>query len=121
MRDARCAAALACLEIYEREELFTRAGGEIGRYFEAALHGLADLPRVRDIRNYGLIGAIEFEPDAGAPGTIGATLLRDCWSRGLMIRGLGDTIAVSPPLIIEPAHLDQFVAHLRAAAEASLR
>jgi len=38
-----------------------------------------------------------------------------------MIRGLGDTIAVSPPLIIEPAHLDQFVAHLRTAAEASLR
>lgn len=116
-----CAAALACLEIYEREELFTRAGGEIGRCFEDALHGLGDLPRVRDIRNYGLIGAIEFEPDAEAPGTIGATLLRECWSRGVMIRGLGDTIAVSPPLIIEPAHLDQFGTHLRAAAEASLR
>lgn len=115
-----CAAALACLEIYEREGLFARAGGEIGRYFEEALHSLTDLPRVRDIRNYGLIGAVEFEPDAAAPGSFGATLLRECWTRGVMIRGLGDTIAVSPPLIVEPEHLDQFVAALRDAVAASV-
>lgn len=57
-----CAAALACLDIYEEEGLFTRANEGIGQYFEQVLHNLKELPGIIDIRNYGLLGAIEFAP-----------------------------------------------------------
>jgi len=59
-----CAAALGALETYREEELLTRAT-ELAPYWEDALHSLRDLPHVIDIRNYGLIGAIELEPIAG--------------------------------------------------------
>ncbi len=60
------AAGLATLDIYQREGLLTR-GAELGGYFADALHGLKGLPHVIDIRNIGLVGAVELEPIAGAP------------------------------------------------------
>ena len=61
-----CAAGLATLDIYKEEGLLTR-GAELAPYWEDALHSLKGLPHVIDIRNIGLIGAIELEPIAGAP------------------------------------------------------
>lgn len=111
-----CAAALACLEIYEREGLFSRAAGPIGRSFEDVLHGFEDLPEVVDVRNFGLVGAIEFAAgdEKGARGT---ALLKAGWEEGMMIRSLGDAIAVSPPLIVEEADLEEFDAAFRRAVE----
>jgi beta-alanine--pyruvate transaminase len=112
-----CAASMACLDIYEKEGLYDRASGPIGDALQDALHSLADLPRVIDVRGIGLVGAIEFEPFGDRPGALGSALLKACWQENIMIRILGDaTIAVSPPLIIEEDHIDRFAAAFRKAA-----
>ncbi len=102
-----CAAALACLDIYEREGLFTRANNGIGSYLEQVMHKLKELPGVIDIRNYGLLGAVQFESRGdGAP--IGSQVFAKAWESGLMVRGAGDSIIISPPLIVEKSHIDEF-------------
>jgi beta-alanine--pyruvate transaminase len=95
-----CAAALATLDVYAKEGLLTRAAS-LAAEWENAVHSLRGLPHVIDVRNYGLIGAVELEPRAGKPGTRGFEVFLKCFERGLMVRQTGDTIAMSPPLIIE--------------------
>jgi beta-alanine--pyruvate transaminase len=106
------AAGLATLETYEEEGLLTRAS-DIGQYWEDALHSLKDAKHVIDIRNIGLIGAIELEPIAGEPTKRAFSCFLDAYERGLLIRTTGDTIALSPPLIIEKSHIDQLVDTIR--------
>ncbi|MGH6760691.1 MAG: aspartate aminotransferase family protein [Phyllobacterium sp.] len=101
-----CAAALATLDTYEEEGLLTRAS-EIGKYWEDALHSLKGLPNVIDLRNLGLIGAIELQPIEGAPTKRAFSAFLKAYEKGLMIRTTGDIIALSPPLIIEKSHIDQ--------------
>jgi beta-alanine--pyruvate transaminase len=101
-----CAAGLATLEIYEREQLLTRAAG-LAAHFEARLHGLRDLPHVIDIRNFGLMGAVELAPRAGAPGARGYDVLLGGLKHGVLTRATGDIIALSPPLIISDAEIDR--------------
>lgn len=107
-----CAAAMGTLDTYEDEQLLTR-GAKIGQVFEDAVHSLKGLPHVIDVRNIGLVGGIELEPIAGQPGKRAFDVFLECWERGVLIRTTGDTIALSPPLIIEPAHIDQIVGTLR--------
>lgn len=107
-----CAAAMGTLDTYEDEQLLTR-GAKIGQAFEDAVHSLKGLPHVIDVRNIGLVGGIELEPIAGQPGKRAFDVFLECWERGVLIRTTGDTIALSPPLIIEPAHIDQIVGTLR--------
>lgn len=103
-----CAAGLATLDIYEKEGLLTRASGEIGQYFEDGLHSLKGIGSIVDIRNYGLIGAVQFaEASHGKP--IGFDILKRCYDKGVMVRSMGNTIALSPPLIIEKEHIDVIV------------
>jgi beta-alanine--pyruvate transaminase len=109
-----CAAGIATLDTYAEEGLLTRAATMAGPFAEA-LHSLRDEPHVIDIRNFGLVGGIELEPAAGAPTKRAFDVFLDCWQSGLMIRTTGDTIALSPPLIIEPSHIDQIVSTLRTA------
>jgi len=111
---AACAAALATLDIYAREGLLTRAAALASRW-ESAVHSLKGLPHIIDIRNYGLIGAVELEPRAGKPGTRAFEVFLKCFERGVMVRQTGDTIAMSPPLIIEPAQMGKIVEVLAAA------
>jgi len=100
------AAGIATLEIYAEEGLLTRAA-ELAPYWEDALHALKGLPHVIDIRNQGLIGAIELEPIKGAPTKRAFTAFIDAYEKGLMIRTTGDIIALSPPLIIDKAQIDE--------------
>jgi beta-alanine--pyruvate transaminase len=111
---AACAAALATLDIYAREGLLTRAAA-LASQWESAVHSLKGLPHIIDIRNYGLIGAVELEPRAGKPGTRAFEVFLKCFERGVMVRQTGDTIAMSPPLIIEPAQMGKIVEVLAAA------
>jgi beta-alanine--pyruvate transaminase len=107
-----CAAALATLDIYEREGLLTRAA-ELSPQWEDAVHSLRGIPHVIDVRNFGLIGAVELEPRAGAPGARAYEVFVKCFERGVMVRQTGDVIAMSPPLIISPrqiAHLVEILA-----------
>ena len=103
---AACAAALATLDIYAKEDLLTRAAS-IAPLWENAVHAQKSLPHVIDVRNFGLIGAVELEPRPGKPGTRAFEVFLECFERGVMVRQTGDTIALSPPLIIEPAHITQ--------------
>jgi len=110
---AACAAALAALDIYEKEGLLTRAA-TLSSAWEDAVHSLRGLPHVTDVRNFGLIGAVEMEPRAGKPGGRGYDIFVKCFERGVMVRQTGDVIAMSPPLIIEPAHMTRLVETLGA-------
>ncbi|MBK6863427.1 MAG: aspartate aminotransferase family protein [Ideonella sp.] len=103
-----CAAALGTLDTYAEEGLLTRAAA-MATYFEDALHALEGLPHVIDVRNIGLVGGIELAPIAGSPGKRAFDVFLECWERGVLIRTTGDTIAMSPPLIIEKAHIDELV------------
>lgn len=101
-----CAAGNATLEIYEREGLLTRAK-ELAAEWENAAHSLRGLPNVIDVRNYGLILGLEFEPIPGQPGARAFDIYLKCFERGLLVRQTGDIIALSPPLIVESSHIAQ--------------
>ncbi|MEY4562553.1 MAG: hypothetical protein RLZZ618_1830 [Pseudomonadota bacterium] len=104
-----CAAALATLDTYAEEQLLTRAS-TLSAHFEQAVHSLRGLPHVIDIRNMGLVAGIELQPLPGQPGQRGYSVFLDCWEQGVLIRTTGDTVALSPPLIVEPAQIDHIVA-----------
>ena len=99
-----CAAALASLEVYRRDGLFTRVKS-LARLWEDSIHALRAKPHVIDIRNIGLMGAIELAPRADAPGARGYEVLVKALKAGLLIRATGDIIALSPPLIISEAEI----------------
>ena len=103
-----CAAATATLEVYQEEGLFQRAA-DMSPYLEDAVHSLKGLPNVIDIRNIGLVGAVELAPRKGAPGARGMEACIKAYEAGLMIRVSGDVIAMSPPLIVEKAHVDEMI------------
>jgi beta-alanine--pyruvate transaminase len=105
---AACAAALATLDIYRKDGLLSRAAS-LSPAWEEAVHSMRGLPNVIDVRNYGLIGAVEFEPRAGKPGARAFEVFLKCFERGVMVRQTGDVIALSPPLIIEPKHIEAIV------------
>jgi beta-alanine--pyruvate transaminase len=106
------AAGLATLEVYREQGLFARAA-ELASYWEDALHDMRDCPHVIDIRNLGLIGAIELEPAAGEPTKRAFGAFVKAYENGLLIRTTGDIIALSPPLIIEKGHIDTLFSTLR--------
>jgi len=100
------AAGLATLELYRREDLFARAAS-LEAYWADAVHGLRGLPHVIDLRNIGLVGAIELESRPGAPGARAYETFLKCFDAGMLIRSTGDTLALSPPLIIERPQIDR--------------
>nr|WP_282565568.1 aspartate aminotransferase family protein [Paradevosia shaoguanensis] len=106
------AAGLATLETYKDEGLLTR-GAELAPYFEQALHSLKGERHVIDIRNIGLVGAIELESIPGAPTKRAFAAFVKAFEQGVLIRTTGDIIALSPPLIVEKQHIDTIVETLR--------
>jgi beta-alanine--pyruvate transaminase len=108
------AAVVATQKLYEDEQLFARAA-TMAPTFEQAVHGLRGARHVVDIRNLGLVAGIELEPRAGSPGKRGYEAFVKCFEAGVLVRVTGDIIALSPPLIIEPAQIDQLVTTIRAA------
>ena len=102
---AACAAGLASLDIYQREGLFTRAA-ELEEHWQRNLLSLQDAPHIVDIRAMGLIAAIELSPRSDEPGTRGFQVFVDCFEKGLLVRANGDTIVLSPPLIIDHEQID---------------
>ncbi len=106
------AAGLATLDTYREEGLFERAA-EIAPYWEDALHSLRDCRNVIDIRNMGLIGAVELEPIAGEPSKRAFSAFIAAFEKGSLIRTTGDIIAFSPPLIIEKEHINELFGTLR--------
>ncbi len=110
------AAAIATLDTYREEGLFERAA-ELAPYWEDALHGLKGTRHVIDIRNMGLIGAVELEPIPGEPTKRAFNAFLKAYEKGILIRTTGDIIAMSPPLIIDKAQIDQLIGTLREVLE----
>jgi beta-alanine--pyruvate transaminase len=107
-----CAAGLATLDTYAEEGLLTRVG-EIGKAWEDAAHSLKGEKNVVDIRNIGLIAAIELAPRDGKVGARGFDALLKAFEKGLYFRVTGDTIALAPPLIIKKEEIDQLFGTVR--------
>ena len=106
-----CAAAIATLDTYAEEGLLTRAAS-LETYWQEAIHGLRDHPNVVDIRNMGLIGAVELAPIDGQPGKRAFDIFVRAFEAGILIRVTGDIIAMSPPLIISEAQIDHLIGTL---------
>ena len=114
-----CAAGIATLDVYEEEGLLTRVS-TLEEHWEDALHGLKGMPHVVDIRNCGLMAAIELAPRAGQPGKRGYEVFVKAFEAGVLIRVTGDTIALSPPLIVQKSQIDQIFDCVRTAVTGTL-
>jgi beta-alanine--pyruvate transaminase len=95
-----------------RDKLFDRAASK-SPAFESAAHALRDAPHVKDIRNLGLVAGIELEPRDGAPGARAYEAFVKCFEAGVLVRYTGDTLAFSPPLIIEDDQIERIFTTVR--------
>nr|WP_245479588.1 aspartate aminotransferase family protein [Hansschlegelia zhihuaiae] len=106
-----CAAALATLDVYQEEGLFERAAALETRWADA-IHGLKGLPHVIDIRTIGLVAGVELEPMEGKPTARAFQSMVKAYEDGMMLRVTGDIIAMSPPLIVSEAQIDEIAERL---------
>jgi beta-alanine--pyruvate transaminase len=106
-----CAAALATLDVFAEQGILAHAAS-MQQYWEDAVHSLKGLPHVIDIRTIGLIAGIELAPIAGKPGVRAFTAFKQAFADGVLIRTTGDIIALSPPLVLEKAHIDELFGKL---------
>jgi len=109
------AAGVATLQVYEDEGLFERVRS-LEDYFADAVHSMKGEPNVIDTRNFGFLGAVEFEPIEGQPTARAMKIFRDCFDDGVIVRTTGDTLAFSPPLIFDKEHIDRTFETVRKAA-----
>ena len=105
------AAGLATLDLYKSEGIWDHAASLHG-YWEAAVHSLKGKRHIIDIRNMGIVAAIELEAHASGVGKRGMQLFHKCFDNGLLVRATGDIIALSPPLILEKAHIDEMIGRI---------
>ena len=105
------AAGLATLKLYADEDLFARSASLAGKW-EDAVHSLREAPHVVDIRNIGLMAGIELAPRPGRTGERAREVFHRCFDEGLLIRVTADIIALSPPLIISEAQIDEIVGRI---------
>ena len=112
-----CAAGIATLDTYEEEGLLTRAA-TLEKHFEEAAHALRGAPYVIDVRNCGLMAAVELEPRPGAAGKRSYEAFLKAFEAGVLIRTTGDTLALSPPLIVEKAQIDRLFDCIREVLQA---
>ncbi|MEK9717364.1 MAG: aspartate aminotransferase family protein [Pelagibacteraceae bacterium] len=112
-----CAASLAAIELYKKEGLFERAL-ELSSYWQEAIHSLKGVRNVIDIRNLGLIGAIELEPIKDKPALRAYNVLCEAFNnQKTLLRVTGDIVALSPPLIIEKNQIDQLIENIKITLE----
>ncbi len=107
------AAGLATLKLYKSEGIWDHAAS-LHNYWEDAVHSLKGKRLIIDVRNMGIVAGIELEPRPGQVGKRGMELFHKCFDNGLLVRATGDIIALSPPLILERAHIDEMVGRIAA-------
>ncbi|TFH88028.1 aspartate aminotransferase family protein [Billgrantia azerbaijanica] len=120
-----CAAvALSNLELMEAEGVVERVRDDLGPYLARRWAELADHPLVGEARSLGLVGALELvDPASGErfPKELAVgNRCRDlCFASGLVMRSVGDTMIISPPLVIARAEIDELIDKARAALDAT--
>ncbi len=118
-----CAAALANLDILEREKLVERVRDDVGPSFQKKLHALAAHPAVAEVRGFQLIGALELRrPRRGkcaetAPNMLGPAVHYIAREEGVIVRGIRDLVAMSPPFVVTHEELDRIFAGLERALD----
>jgi beta-alanine--pyruvate transaminase len=113
-----CAAALATLDLYRDEQLFERAK-KLEPVWSDAVMGLKGLPNVLDIRCVGITAGIDL---ASRPGAVGKrafdAMVKAFNEQSLTIRSTGDTLALTPPLIVSEGEIDEIVGKVAAVIKA---
>jgi len=112
-----CAAGLAAIDVYEELDLFTRTA-TMSAYWEKQAHSLQGEPHIVDVRNIGLLAAIEIAPRPDEPGSRSAAAGNLCYEAGVLVRTAGDALVLSPPLIISEAEIDRIFDTIRQAVRA---
>jgi beta-alanine--pyruvate transaminase len=102
------AAGLATIEVYKEQKVFENAAA-MSSYWEEGLHSLKGLPNVIDIRNVGLLGAVELASIPGAPVKRSMDIFDRAFEHGVFMRVTGGALAFSPPLVIEKKHIDRII------------
>ena len=105
------AAGLATLDLYKSEGIWDHAAS-LHAYWEQAVHSLKGKRHIIDVRSMGIVAGIELESRPGAIGKRGMELFHHCFDNGLLVRATGDIIALSPPLILERAHIDEMIGRI---------
>ena len=110
------AAAHGALDVYQNEGLFER-GRETGKLLGDALQAMKGKPYVIDVRDYGMLGAVELEPIPGEPTKRVQRAFRACFDNGLLVRTTGETIALCPALVADESHIGELVEKLGASLD----
>jgi len=112
------AAGLAALDVYEEENIFEQAAS-LESHFEDLLHSFDNHKHVIDVRNIGLMGAIEMAPREGAVGARGSEVFKKCfWEENLAVRAGMDTLSFSPFLNSDPDEMQQSFEGIRRVLDA---
>ncbi len=114
---AAAAAGIASLDVYEEEGLYQRAS-EMAPVLEDAVHSLKGAPNVIDVRNIGMMAAVELASRDGEPTLRALDVFQRCFDAGVLIRTTGDSLALTPPLIIDESQIDQIITTIRDALQA---
>lgn len=101
-----CAAALACLDILEQDDIVDRSKS-LAKTLENTLHGLRGKKHVTDIRNFGLTGALQIEPRDGDPVIRPYEIGIKCYELGVYVRWGGDTLQFAPPFVSEASDIER--------------
>jgi beta-alanine--pyruvate transaminase len=109
-----CAAAEGALDVYETERLFEKTAVKAD-FWEESLHRLGSSPGVVDVRNLGLLGAVELDNSDGNASKRATEIHGICWENGLLVRASGPNIVVTPPLIITEDEIDRLTQTIGAA------
>jgi beta-alanine--pyruvate transaminase len=112
-----CAAGIATLDVYRDQNIFERAA-KTAVHWESAAHALKGTPRIVDIRNVGILAAIELEPKPGATTSRAVEAANLCYEKGVLVRSAGDALVLSPPLIINESEIDRLFSTVAEAVKA---
>ncbi len=107
-----CVAALATIKAYKEESLFERVAS-LEEFFQEQIHSLKKCKNVIDIRNLGLVGAIQLKSDKKSIGKRGKEVFEKCYKKGVLVRPIADTIALSPAFIISKKQITEIIEVLR--------
>ncbi|MDB5979642.1 MAG: Putrescine aminotransferase, partial [Pseudomonas sp.] len=120
------AVALENIRILRDESIVERVRTETAPYLQKRLRELNDHPLVGEVRGVGLLGAIELVKDKAtreryADKGVGMICRQFCFDNGLIMRAVGDTMIISPPLVISLAEIDELVTKARACLDLTLQ
>ena len=119
---AACAVALEVLDIFEERDLLDHVR-RMTPLLQDGVRALAGHPLVGEVRGVGLVAGLELVPDKPGRGTFdpvgkaGSLFVARAQANGLIVRNLGDTVALCPPLVISEGEIDELLAKFRRALD----